>query len=129
MLRGSPIVNKSVLAIGIDPAFADASRLGCLSPDLVRSYIAAQLELLRKRGYDVESYLLAPGAAAEQVITGALAARKFDCVLIGAGLRVDPSQLLLFEKIINVVHALAPAASIRFNTRPGDSVEAVQRWV
>jgi hypothetical protein len=128
MLRGSPIVNKSVLAIGIDPAFADASRLGCLSPDLVRSYIAAQLELLRKRGYDVESYLLAPGAAAEQVITGALAARKFDCVLIGAGLRVDPSQLL-FEKIINVVHALAPAASICFNTRPGDSVEAVQRWV
>jgi hypothetical protein len=58
------------------------------------------------------------------VITGALAARKFDCVL-----RPDPSQLLLFEKIINPVHALAPSASICFNTRPGDSVEAVQRWV
>ena len=123
------MVNKSVLAIGIDPAFADVSRLGRLSPDLVRSYIAAQLKLLRKRGYDVESYLLAPGAAAEQVITGALAARKFDCVLIGAGLRADPSQFLLFEKIINLVHALAPGASICFNTRPGDSVEAVRRWV
>jgi hypothetical protein len=122
-------VNKSVLAIGIDPAFADASSLGSLSPDLVRSYIAGQLELLRKRGYDVESCLLAPGAAAKQVITGALAARKFDCVLIGAGLRADPSQLLLFEKIVNLVYALAPGASICFNTRPSDSVEAVQRWV
>jgi hypothetical protein len=121
-------VNKCVLAIGIDPAFADASSLGSLSPDLVRSYIAGQLELLRKRGYDVESCLLAPGAAAEQVITS-FAARKFDCVLIGAGLRADPSQLLLFEKIINLVHAFAPGASICFNTRPSDSVEAVQRWV
>jgi hypothetical protein len=122
-------VNKSVLAIGIDPVFADASSLGCLSPDLVRSYVAGQLELLRRRGYEVESCLLAPGAAAEQVITGALAARKFDCVLIGAGLRADPLQLLLFEKIINLVHALAPGARICFNTKPGDSVEAVQRWV
>ena len=71
-----PVVNNSVVAIGIDPAFAETSRLGCFSPDLVRSSIAAQLELLRKRGYDVESDLLAPGAAAEQMITGALAARK-----------------------------------------------------
>lgn len=45
-------MNKSVLAIGIDPAFGDASSLGSLSLDLVRSYIAGQLELLRKRGYD-----------------------------------------------------------------------------
>jgi hypothetical protein len=122
-------MTKSVLAIGIDPAFAEASRLGSLSPDLIRSYIADQLEQLRKRGYSVESCLLAPGPAAEHGIRSALAARKFDCVLIGAGLRADPSQLLLFEKIINLVHALAPGASICFNTKPGDSVEAVLRWV
>ena len=78
-------MNKCVLAIGIDPAFADAASLGSLSPDLVRSYVAGQLEQLRKRGYSVESCLLTPGAAAGQVITGALAARKFDCVLIGPG--------------------------------------------
>ena len=62
------------------------------------------------------------------MITGALAARKFDCVLIGAGLRADPSQLLLFEKIVNLVHALAPDVSFCFNAKPGDSVKAVQRW-
>jgi hypothetical protein len=49
--------------------------------------------------------------------------------LIGAGLRADHSQLLLFEKIINLVHALVPGARICFNTQPSDSLEAVQRWV
>jgi hypothetical protein len=35
--------------------------------------------------------------------------------------------LLLFEKIINLVHSLAPAASIY--TTPADTVKAVQRWI
>jgi hypothetical protein len=37
--------------------------------------------------------------------------------------------LLLFEKLINPVHARAPNAKICFNTTPSDTVEAVQRWV
>jgi hypothetical protein len=48
--------------------------------------------------------------------------------MIGAGLRA-PTQLLLFEKLVNVVHARAPAASICFNTTPADTAKAVQRWV
>jgi hypothetical protein len=54
--------------------------------------------------------------------------RSFDCVLIGAGLHA-PERLLLFEKLLNVVHAHAPTAKICFNTTPADSDEAVQRWV
>jgi hypothetical protein len=46
--------------------------------------------------------------------------------MIGAGLRA-PSQLLLFEKLINLVHERAPRAAICFNTSPADTVEAVQR--
>jgi hypothetical protein len=37
--------------------------------------------------------------------------------------------LLLFEKVINLVHRLAPQASICFNSNPADSVAAVQRRV
>ncbi|HLJ62475.1 MAG TPA: hypothetical protein VKT70_00090 [Stellaceae bacterium] len=62
------------------------------------------------------------------MLSECLTARSYDYVLIGAGLRVPPSQMLLFEKIINLVHARAPRAKICFNTNPGDSVEAVQRW-
>jgi hypothetical protein len=34
---------------------------------------------------------------------------------------------LLFERLVNVVHALAPNARIGFNTKPTDTVDAVQR--
>jgi len=36
---------------------------------------------------------------------------------------------MLFEKILNHVHRLAPRASICFNTNPADTTEAVQRWL
>jgi hypothetical protein len=48
--------------------------------------------------------------------------------MIGAGLRAPP-QLLLFEKLLNLIHERAPRAKICFNTNPADSAEAVQRWI
>ena len=54
---------------------------------------------------------------------------KFDCIMIGAGVRILPQHTVLFEKIINVIHQKAPPSSkICFNTDPGDTVEAVLRW-
>jgi hypothetical protein len=35
----------------------------------------------------------------------------------------------LLERLLNLIHALAPTAKICFNTTPEDSLEAVQRWV
>jgi hypothetical protein len=49
--------------------------------------------------------------------------------VIGAGLREPPERLLLFEKIINLVHMLAPQSRIAFNTTPADTAEAAQRWI
>jgi hypothetical protein len=48
--------------------------------------------------------------------------------LLGAGLRAAP-QLLLFEKLLNLVHTRAPGAKLCFNNTPADTAEAVQRWV
>ena len=45
--------------------------------------------------------------------------------MLGAGLR-DSKHLLLFEKIINVIHADAPGAKICFNSTPADTAEAVR---
>jgi hypothetical protein len=42
-------------------------------------------------------------------------------------LLLPSERLLLFEKIINLIHRLAPQASICFNTTPADTAEAVQR--
>jgi len=123
------MAKKSVLAIGIDPVLVDFTALPQFTPQMFRSYIDAQIERVRGLGFDVTSCLIDLGDTAEAVTADALKARDFDCVLIGAGLRLPPERLLLFEKIINLVHRLAPNARICFNTRPADSAEAVQRWV
>jgi hypothetical protein len=123
------MAKKSVLAIGIEPACADLTAFPQLTPELIRSYIASQIEQLRALGFDVVSCLIDLGETAEAVAATVLRAKRFDCVVIGAGLRQPAPQLLLFEKIINLVHALAPGAKICFNTNPADTAAAVQRWI
>lgn len=114
--------------MGLDPVFADFTRFPDLTPELIRSFIDAQLDRLRGLGYEVTGCLVDAGDTAESEVTGHLQARRFDCVMFGAGLR-DPERLLLFERLLNLVHALAPEARICFNTTPADTAEAVQRWI
>ena len=119
---------KSVLALGLDPSFVDFTRLPEITPDRLRAFIDSQLDRLRGLGYEVDTCLVDLGETAEAVTERHLSLRSFDCVVIGAGLRAPP-QLLLFEKLINLVHAQAPGAKICFNTTPADTAEAVQRWI
>jgi hypothetical protein len=118
-----------VLAIGLDPVFVDFAAIPQFTPDMFRGFIDAQLDRLCDLGFDVVSCLIDTGETAEAVATAALRSTRFDCVVIGAGLRLPPERLMLFEKIINLVHALAPNARICFNTTPADTAEAVQRWI
>lgn len=120
---------KAVLAIGIDPAFADLSALPGYTADMVRAYLLSQTARVEEFGYEVETCLIDTGETAERVVEAALRARAFDCVVIGAGLR-EPAELLeLFEKVLNLVHALAPQAKIAFNSSPTDTAEAARRWL
>jgi len=54
---------------------------------------------------------------------------SYDCVVIGAGIRLPPPSLHLFEKIVNPVHRGAARAAIAFNTPPEHTVAAMGRWV
>ena len=123
------MATATVLAIGLDPSFADFSSTPELTPELVGVYIDAEIGRVREAGFKVDLHLIAPDATAEVELEAALRARSFDCVVIGAGLREPPERLLLFERILNVVHRFAPNASIAFNTTPADTAEAVQRWI
>ncbi|MBO9582204.1 MAG: hypothetical protein J7498_15055 [Sphingobium sp.] len=118
-----------MLAVGLDPEFADFSQFPQLTPALIVAYIRQQTDRIRDMGLEVVDCLISPDDAGEQMLKEALTARAFDCVLIGAGLREPPNMLPLFERVINRVHRLAPSASICFNTTPADSAEAVQRWI
>lgn len=118
----------TVLALGLDPAFVDPKAMGGFSPEIVRAYIDAQFDRIRQLGYEVDSCLVDLGTTAEAVLEDLLRTRTYDCVMIGAGLR-DSESVVLFEKLLNLVHSLAPTAKICFNSNPADSAEAVQRWV
>jgi len=123
---------KSVLVIGLDPTLIDFSQPG-YAPGMNATKVFAGLKSseaeLTGLGYSVEMCLTDFGETAEAVVQGRLEQRRFDCVLIGAGVRANPSNLLLFEKLINVVHEHAPQAKICFNTLPIDTAAAVQRWL
>jgi hypothetical protein len=81
-------------------------------------------------GYSVKSLYVDDGKTAEAALTDALATGRYDCIMIGAGLRVVPAYLLLFEKLINIVHQHAPASTkLCFSSNPTDTAEAVKRWV
>ena len=120
---------KAVLAIGIDPAFADLNAIQGFTAEMVRAYLDSQINRVTEFGYDVETCLIDLGDTAEQVVERALRSKPFDCVVIGAGLREPPELLLLFEKVLNLVHALAPGARIAFNSNPTDTAEAAHRWL
>jgi hypothetical protein len=121
-----------VLAIGLDPEEVDYTR--AMTPGLTKEVLAAAIEAERVKlealGYRLRMLLIDTGKTAEAVVRQALEREDYDCVMIGAGVRVAPDHFLLFERLINVIHgSAAPTAKICFNTRPTDSVEAVQRWV
>ena len=123
---------KSVLVVGLDPALIDFSAPG-YAPGMSAAKVLAGLESsedeLTGLGYDVQTCLTDFGETAEAVVERRLEQKRFDCVLIGAGVRANPDNLLLFEKLINVVHEHAPRAKLCFNTLPSDTAAAVQRWL
>ena len=123
---------KSVLIIGLNPELIDFSKPG-YAPGMNAAKVMAGLksseEELTGLGYDVQMCLTDFGETAEVVLQDKLQQQQFDCVLIGAGVRSNPNNFLLFEKMINVVHKCAPTAKLCFNTLPSDTAAAVKRWL
>lgn len=123
---------KSVLVVGLDPTLIDFSDPGYppgMSAEKVFAGIKSSEDELTRLGYSVQTCLIDFGETAEAVTQGQLDQKPFDCVMIGAGVRLPPSNFLLFEKLVNVVHEHAPQAKICFNTLPQNIGEAVQRWI
>ena len=121
-----------VLFVGFDPATVDYSD-PAIPPGMTAERIHAGIKItladMAKRGWDAELCLIRPDETAVAAVEGRLAAQRCDCVVIGAGVRVPPNRLLLFEAVINAVHSAAPQAAIAFNTRPEDSAAAAERWI
>lgn len=120
--------NKAVLLIGLIPELVDFSTMPGLNAEKVRAGLTAEHERVAEAGFEPDQLLIDMGETAEAVIRAKLAERAFGVVVLGAGIRVPPPHLLIFEKVVNVVHANAPQARLVFNTSPTDSLDAIRRW-
>ena len=121
-----------VLLVGYDPEtvdFSDPALPPGMTVEKIRAGIGVSLEQFAARGWEVDVAFIPPDEAAGPTVERQLASRSYDCVVIGAGVRLPPRRLAVFEAVINAVHKAAPGAAIAFNTRPEDSADAAARWL
>ena len=115
-----------VLVIGLDPYRVP----GPWDPKPVADAIEVGIARFAEHGVGVETCLFGLDGSddVEAAVTAALRARRWECVVIGGGVRND-DQLELFERLLNLVRRLAPGAAIAFNSTPADTFDAAARWV
>ena len=121
-----------VLLVGYDPEAVDYSNPAYppgMTAEKVSAGIALTLKQTTDRGWESDVCHIRPDKAAGQTAERHLASANYDCVVIGAGVRLPPQGLEIFEAVVNAVHKGAPGAAIAFNTRPEDSADAAARWM
>ena len=119
----------SVVLIGWNPDVVDYSKWPGLTPEKLFAALEADKNKLNELGYEASLLFIDDAVTAFDVVKNALDQKEYDCVLIGAGVRTVPEHFIVFEHLVNAAHEGAPNARICFNTNPGDTAEAVQRWV
>ena len=121
-----------VLLLGYDPEavdFSDPALPPGMTAEKVRAGIAVAMKQFAERGWEADVGLIRPDETAGPAVERLLASKSYDCVVIGAGVRLPPRRLSVFEAVINAVHKAAPGVAIAFNTRPEDSADAAARWL
>jgi len=129
-MNASPSTKK-VLFVAQQPETVDFSD-PALPPGFdaarIHSGIAAGMAQMAERGWHAALCMIRPDDSAAVELGRQLAGAHYDAVVIGGGIRIPPSSLLLFEQLVNVVHRAAPAAALAFNTTPLDTADAAARW-
>ena len=121
-----------ILFVGLEPEtvdFSDPALPPGFNAEKIHAGIAIAMRQITERGWHADLCLIQPDDTAAPAVVRQLDRQLYDGVVIGAGVRLPPKSLLLFEAVINAVHRAAPCAFIAFNTRPEDTAHAAaRRW-
>jgi hypothetical protein len=123
----------TAIQIGLDPdvidcSSADFAQFPGLSKEKLRAANDENVASLRAAGYDVDNCLIDFGAAGADKAGQWLAAKRYDAVLIGAGVRLVAGNTLLFEMIVNAAHVAQPGCRFVFNSGPVATPDDILRW-
>jgi len=99
----------TAIQVGLDPdvidySSADFAQFPGLSKEKLRAANEQNVAGMRAAGYHVDNCLIDFGPAGADKARQWLEAKRYDAVLIGAGVRLIPGNTLLFESIINAAH-------------------------
>ena len=121
-----------ILFVGLQPEavdFSDPTLPSGFTAEKIHAGIAVAMREIAERGWQADLCLIQPDETAGPTFAHQLSSKVYDCVVIGAGVRLPPKNLHLLEVLINAVLEAGPGTKIAFNTRPEDSAAAVARWV
>jgi hypothetical protein len=123
----------SAIQIGLDPELIDVSspdfaKFRGLTREKLRTANDDNVAGLRAGGYLVDNCLIDAGDAGADKARSWLAAKPYDAVLIGAGIRLVASNTLLFESILNAAHTLQPDCRFVFNRAAVSTPDDIRRW-
>jgi hypothetical protein len=123
---------KRVLLVGFDPAtvdYSDPALPSGMNAEKIQAGIDLALTDMAGRGWHADACLITPDETAVPTVQRRLVDGRYDCVVVGAGVRLPPRQLVLFEPVVNAIHRAAPQTAIAFNTFPEDTSAAAARWI
>jgi hypothetical protein len=123
---------KRVLLVGLDPAtvdFSDPALPPGMSAEKIHAGVKLALADMTARGWQAENCFINPNETAVPTVERCLCGGRYDCVVVGAGVRLPPGRLVLFEALVNAIHRAAPQTPIAFNTRPEDTGPAAARSI
>ena len=108
-----------VLLLGYDPETVDYSDPALppgMTAEKVRVGIAVAMNQFAERGWEGDVGLIRPDETAVSTVERQLASKSYDCVVIGAGLRLPPRSALHYSKLSSTLFIRLP------HTRPLPSI-------
>ena len=121
-----------VLVIGYAPEavdFEDPAIPPGLDETGVAEGIRRDLQRMRDRGWVAEHLSIRSDENLRQQVFDHLMSQSYDCIVIGAGVRMTEKHVPEFEAVVNAVRQGAPETPLAFNSSPDSSGEAAARWL
>ncbi len=121
-----------VLVVGYAPEavdFKDPAIPPGLDETRMAEGIQMDLQRMRDRGWVAEHLPIRSDENLRQQVLDHLNSQSYDCIVIGAGVRMTEKHVPEFEAVVNAVRQGAPETLLAFNSSPDSSCEAAARWL